>query len=165
MERQSSTSSYTLKTMTAHSMTLHFPIVVLSPLDDTFTPKQISLAGGEHIIIGRQTNERRVPTEENGLFNSKTLGRRQAEIWEEFGKIFIRDLGSTNGTRINGVRLSDRSVESDPHELVFNDVLQFGCDVYGDDNTTVIHHKVLAQAAPIFNRQQLEAYQQTLFGS
>ena len=73
--------------------------------------------------IGRQTNAKTVPGERNGYFDSKVLSRQHAEFWEENGKIFIRDVKSSNGTFINAERLSAEGVESDPFELKTDDIV------------------------------------------
>jgi hypothetical protein len=67
-----------------------FPALYLYPLNDSFVPKHISLAGGQRIKIGRQTNAKTVPAERNGFFDSKVLSRQHAEVWEEQGKVSTR---------------------------------------------------------------------------
>lgn len=99
------------------------PALYLYPLNETFVPKHISLVGGQRVKIGRQTNAKTVPGELNGYFDSKVLSRQHAEVWEEGGKIFIKDVKSSNGTFINSERLSAEGVESDPFELKTDDVV------------------------------------------
>ncbi|CAE6442915.1 unnamed protein product [Rhizoctonia solani] len=150
------------------------PALYLYPLNDTFVPKQIALAGGVRMKIGRQTNAKTVPGERNGYFDSKVLSRQHAEVWEENGKIFIKDVKSSNGTFINGDRLSAESVESEPCELKSEDIVEFGIDIVGEDNKTIIHHKVAtrvfvvltpedAQAAAREHHAHLQHQQQALF--
>ncbi|EKD01828.1 cell cycle arrest in response to pheromone-related protein [Trichosporon asahii var. asahii CBS 8904] len=79
--------------------------------------KMIHLPPGQK--IGRQTNNKTVPGERNAYFDSKVLSRTHAEIWEQNGK----DVKSSNGTFINGVRLSPEGVESDPYELKSEDMV------------------------------------------
>lgn len=118
-----------------------FPALYLYPLNNTFVPKHIALIGGQRVKIGRQTNAKTVPAERNGYFDSKVLSRQHAEVWEENGKvhssdliifcshlfsssqIFIKDVKSSNGTFINGERLSPEGVESDPFELKNDDIV------------------------------------------
>jgi hypothetical protein len=64
-----------------------FPALNLFPLNDSFVPKHIVLAGGQRVKIGRQTNAKTVPGEKNGYFDSKVLSRQHAEVWEEGGKV------------------------------------------------------------------------------
>ncbi|KAG8750023.1 hypothetical protein FRC11_010835 [Ceratobasidium sp. 423] len=150
------------------------PALYLYPLNDTFVPKQIALGGGVRVKIGRQTNAKTVPGERNGYFDSKVLSRQHAEVWEENGKIFIKDVKSSNGTFINGDRLSAESVESEPCELKSEDIVEFGIDIVGEDNKTIIHHKVAtrvfvvltpedAQAAAREHHAHLQHQQQALF--
>lgn len=119
---------------------LSFPALYLYPLNDTFVPKHIALIGGQRVKIGRQTNAKTVPAERNGYFDSKVLSRQHAEVWEDNGKvslfylsfslshslssqIFIKDVKSSNGTFINGERLSPEGVESEPFELKNDDIV------------------------------------------
>ncbi|KAG6888165.1 hypothetical protein C0995_010176 [Termitomyces sp. Mi166 len=131
------------------------PALYLYPLNDSFVPKHISLAHGQRVKIGRQTNAKTAPNEKNGYFDSKVLSRQHAEVWEEGGKIFIRDVKSSNGTFINGDRLSPEGVESDPNELKNDDIVEFGIDIVGDDNKTIIHHKVAARVVCVFTEQDM----------
>ncbi|WVF69585.1 hypothetical protein IAT40_004363 [Kwoniella sp. CBS 6097] len=122
-----------------------FPSLHLWPLQDTFVMKMIHLPEGQRIKIGRQTNNKTVPGERNAYFDSKVLSRLHAEIWEQGGKIFIKDVRSSNGTFINGERLSPESVESEPFELKSEDQVEFGIDIVSEDNRTIVHHKVAAK--------------------
>ncbi|KAG2355594.1 hypothetical protein BDR07DRAFT_1453736 [Suillus spraguei] len=113
-----------------------YPSLYLYPLNDTFIPKHISLHNGQRVKIGRQTNTKTIPGERNGYFDSKVLSRQHAEIWEVSGKIYIKDVKSSNGTFINGERLSPEG--------------EFGIDIIGEDNKTTIHHKVAARVMCVF---------------
>lgn len=42
---------------------------------------------GTRVKIGRQTNNKTVPGERNGYFDSKVLSRQHAEVWEENSKV------------------------------------------------------------------------------
>ncbi|RKP05371.1 SMAD/FHA domain-containing protein, partial [Thamnocephalis sphaerospora] len=66
--------------------------------------------------------------ETNGFFGNKVLSRSHAEIWSEGGKVYIKDVCSSNGTFINGTRLSSENQESRPFELRDGDRLDFGVD-------------------------------------
>ncbi|KAG8894635.1 hypothetical protein FRB99_001074, partial [Tulasnella sp. 403] len=133
-----------------------YPSLHLYPLNDSFVPKQISLAPQNgKVKIGRQTNAKTVPGERNGYFDSKVLSRQHAEIWEEGGKIFIRDVKSSNGTFINGERLSPEGVESESFELKTDDTVEFGIDIVGEDNKTIIHHKVAAKVIVVLTPEDL----------
>ncbi|KAG6019088.1 hypothetical protein E4U40_007435 [Claviceps sp. LM458 group G5] len=116
-------------------------------LNGTFERKTITVPyAPDSLKVGRQTNQRTVPTPTNGYFDSKVLSRQHAEIHaERNGKIFIRDVKSSNGTFVNGSRLSQENRESDPHELQTADHLELGIDIVSEDQKTVVHHKVAAR--------------------
>lgn len=122
-------------------------VLYLLSLNGTFERKTISVPTfPETLRIGRQTNAKTVPTPINGFFDSKVLSRQHAEIWaDRQGKIFIRDVKSSNGTFVNGTRLSPENRESDPHELQTGDHLELGIDIVSDDTKIVVHHKVAAK--------------------
>ncbi|GAA6062957.1 hypothetical protein JCM10212_005347 [Sporobolomyces blumeae] len=129
-----------------------FPALHLIPLNNTFVPKQVSLdPPGVKVKIGRQTNAKTVPNGTNGYFDSKVLSRAHAEVWSEEGKVFIKDVKSSNGTFINGERLSPESAESDVFELHTDDVVEFGIDILTDDTKTIVHHKVAAKVHLVMN--------------
>ncbi|KAK1921779.1 cell cycle arrest in response to pheromone-related protein [Papiliotrema laurentii] len=128
-----------------------FPSLHLWPIQDTFAMKMIHLPEGQRIKIGRQTNAKTVPGERNAYFDSKVLSRTHAEIWEQGGKIYIKDLKSSNGTFINNERLSPEGVESEPVEVKSEDIVEFGIDIVSEDNRTIVHHKVAAKVYCVFN--------------
>lgn len=154
---------------------LAFPALHLHPHNnDTFIPKQIALnPNGAKVKIGRQTNQKTVPNSLNGYFDSKVLSRAHAEVWTEDGKVtffflsgpfspiahlgvrphqvLIRDVKSSNGTFINGERLSTEGVESEAFELHTDDVVEFGIDIIADDNKSVVHHKVATKVFLVLN--------------
>ncbi|KAI5867465.1 hypothetical protein GGS23DRAFT_178995 [Durotheca rogersii] len=123
------------------------PVLYLLSLNGTFERKTISVPfSPDALKIGRQTNAKTVPTPINGFFDSKVLSRQHAEIWaDRQGKIWIRDVKSSNGTFVNGTRLSPENRESEPHELQAGDHLELGIDIVSEDQKTVVHHKVAAK--------------------
>lgn len=123
------------------------PMLYLLSLNGTFERKTISVPfSPDTLRIGRQTNAKTVPTSTNGFFDSKVLSRQHAEIWaDRQGKVWIRDVKSSNGTFVNGTRLSQENRESEPHELQTGDHLELGIDIVSEDQKTVVHHKVAAK--------------------
>lgn len=123
------------------------PVLYLLSLNGTFERKTIGVPfAPESLRIGRQTNQKTIPTATNGFFDSKVLSRQHAEIFaERNGKIYIRDVKSSNGTFVNGTRLSQENRESEPHELTTGDHLELGIDIVSEDQKTVVHHKVAAK--------------------
>lgn len=116
-------------------------------MNGTFERKAITVPFFPDVLrIGRQTNTKTVPTPSNGFFDSKVLSRQHAEIWaDRQGRIWIRDVKSSNGTFVNGDRLSGENKESDAHELKAQDILELGIDIVSEDQKTVVHHKVAAR--------------------
>ncbi len=65
---------------------------------------------GQNVLIGR-TRDAGLPLESN------TISRRHAEILRDpFGRWWIRDLGSRNGTHVNGARVTESVVK--PGDLI-----------------------------------------------
>ena len=122
-------------------------ILALQPLTGTFERKHIAVPFFPDVQkIGRQTNQKTIPAANNGYFDSKVLSRQHAEIWaDRNGKIWIRDVKSSNGTFVNGQRLSQENKESDPHELREADTLELGIDIVSEDQKSIVHHKVSAK--------------------
>jgi FHA domain len=122
-------------------------VLYLLPMNGTFERKTISVPFFPDVLrIGRQTNAKTLPTPLNGYFDSKVLSRQHAEIWaDRNGKIWIRDVKSSNGTFVNGQRLSAENRDSEPHELREGDILELGIDIVSEDQKTVVHHKVAAR--------------------
>lgn len=123
------------------------PVLYLLSMNGTFERKTISVPYyPDSLRIGRQTNAKTVPTPANGFFDSKVLSRQHAEIWaDRNGKVWIRDVKSSNGTFVNGARLSPENRDSEPHELQTQDHLELGIDIVSEDQKTVVHHKVAAK--------------------
>jgi len=122
--------------------------LMLQPLNHSFETKLIPLPYyPDTLRIGRQTNTKTLPNSTNGYFDSKVLSRQHAEVWAEpkTGKVWIRDVKSSNGTFVNGTRLSQENKDSDPHELRAEDILELGIDIFSEDNKSIIHHKVAAR--------------------
>lgn len=86
-------------------------------------------------------------------------------------QVFIKDVKSSNGTFINGERLSAESTESDVYELHTDDIVvrlasqfhssnslltsrslqEFGIDILTEDTKQVVHHKVAAKVHLVMN--------------
>lgn len=131
----------------AEPLTAGQPVLYLLSLNGTFERKTIQVPFyPETLRVGRQTNNKTIPTPLNGFFDSKVLSRQHAEIWaDRQGKIWIRDVKSSNGTFVNGTRLSPENRESEAHELQTSDHLELGIDIVSEDQKSVVHHKVAAK--------------------
>ncbi|KAH9921771.1 uncharacterized protein B0H18DRAFT_879916, partial [Fomitopsis serialis] len=80
-----------------------------------------------------------------------------AGVREEGGKIYIKDVKSSNGTFIDGDRLSPEGLESEPFKLKSEDIVEFGIDIVGEDNKTIIHQKVAARVLCALNDLDAQA--------
>ncbi|TFY52400.1 hypothetical protein EVG20_g10565 [Dentipellis fragilis] len=136
------------------------PALLLHSTNDTFPSTHTHLLPYQRVKIGRLTDTDAAPVSEPSdpsraiLFNFATVSRKHAEVWDEDGKIFIRDTGSSNGTFVNGERLSPEGEESQPFQLRTGDILVLGYDVV-DDNGVVVHGKVAARVVCAFTEQDI----------
>jgi hypothetical protein len=123
------------------------PVLYLIPINGSFERKKLHVPfQPDKIRLGRQTNMQTIPTAQNGYFDSKVLSRQHAEVWaDRSGKIWIRDTQSSNGTFVNSQRLSAEHMDSDPHEIREQDVLEMGIDIVGEDHKGIMHPKVAAR--------------------
>ena len=81
--------------------------------------------------VGRVVNPKAPAKFDNLLFDTKVLSRNHAEVFSDGnGRVFIRDLGSSNGTYINGFRLSMDGVPSEPFQLIVGQEL-VGSPLFG----------------------------------
>lgn len=80
--------------------------------------------------IGRSVDKMR-PSARNGLFHSPYLSRHHAAIKAERGKVVVEDLGSSNGTFVNGMSLK----AGEPWPLSDGDLVQFGSEDENADST------------------------------
>lgn len=115
--------------------------VILRPHNTNFHTRTLELRDKVRIRIGRQTSQKTSPTAYNGYFDSKVLSRQHAEIWCDKSRVYVKDVKSSNGTFVNGSRLSNECEESEPMELKSQDVIEFGIDIIGD-NGVIMYHKV-----------------------
>jgi pSer/pThr/pTyr-binding forkhead associated (FHA) protein len=60
-------------------------------------------------------------SESDVTLNDDRVSRRHALLWREAGVVYLRDLGSSNGTRVNG-----RRVSGDPVEVAWGSTLDLG---------------------------------------
>ncbi|KAG2187571.1 hypothetical protein INT44_005260 [Umbelopsis vinacea] len=109
--------------------------LLLISLHGSFQTKALELFESIHVKIGRQTSAKSAPSASNGFFDSKVLSRTHAEVWCERNKVFIRDVKSSNGTFINGIRLSPEGEESGSVELHNGDQVEFGIDIMNEDGS------------------------------
>src|SRR5712692_6383670 len=97
--------------------------------------------GNDCSVIGRSADaDIRLP--------SQVVSRHHAKIWCENGTYFIQDLGSSNGTLVNGKRIAGSQVLEDGDRLTMcNFGLAFQTDVPSPDDTPRIQERVEARAS------------------
>jgi pSer/pThr/pTyr-binding forkhead associated (FHA) protein len=98
------------------------PAPVLTAVPSAFDrpPAVLSLPNGQrielhegHYILGRHL-------ENDIVLNDTNVSRRHAEFVCAAGEVVVRDLGSTNGTKVNGVLITGEQL------LQHGDVVNFG---------------------------------------
>lgn len=132
--------------------------VILKPHNSNFQTRTLELKDKSRIKIGRQTSNKTAPTALNGYFDSKVLSRQHAEIFYDkhrvkrekkkrvtcfylcwsrtyTKKVYIKDVKSSNGTFVNGNRLSNEGEESMPCEIKSSDKIEFGIDIINDNGS------------------------------
>ncbi|KAI9354576.1 hypothetical protein DFJ73DRAFT_303848 [Zopfochytrium polystomum] len=73
-----------------------------------------------------------IPASDFIAFRSKVVSRTHAEMWvTPAGQLLFRDVGSSSGTFLNRVRLSQSGRESRPFTVKSGDVIQLGVDYQG----------------------------------
>ncbi|XP_058828235.1 sarcolemmal membrane-associated protein isoform X2 [Topomyia yanbarensis] len=112
-----------------------------------FNNRTLSLEPHQEVKVGRSVARNRV-SENNAIFDCKVLSRNHAVLWYSDGKFFVKDTGSSNGTFINNVRLSQTSTESEPYEVSSGDIVQFGVDVM--ENTRRETHGCIVATLKLF---------------
>lgn len=68
-------------------------------------------------------------------------------------QVWIKDLKSSNGTFLNGERLSSDGQDADAFELHNDDLVEFGIDIAGEDGTTIMHHRVSCKVQLILTEE------------
>jgi hypothetical protein len=123
------------------------PLLFLQPMNGTFENKVIYAPRYPEVLrMGRQTNMKTAPTRWNGWFDTKCVSRQHAELWSDLSEtVWIRDVKSSNGTFVNGIRLSPEGRESEPQPLRTGDILELAMDIVEpDDQKIILYHKISA---------------------
>ncbi|KAI9652034.1 MAG: hypothetical protein M1829_001979 [Trizodia sp. TS-e1964] len=66
-------------------------------------------------------------------FKSKVVSRKHCEFWNTSGQWYIKDVGSSSGTFLNHIRLSQPNNQSKPWVVNDGDILQLGIDFKGGE--------------------------------
>jgi hypothetical protein len=90
-------------------------------------------------------------------FVDPTLSRRHAEIFVEQGQCFIRDLGSANGTWVDGTHLEHEAVAIRPGQQVWLGHVPLGVTWEADGSATVMAQEVPADLKALIAQKQAQA--------
>ncbi|ODQ78291.1 hypothetical protein BABINDRAFT_27652, partial [Babjeviella inositovora NRRL Y-12698] len=103
-----------------------------------FSPVIRKIKEDKAIPIGRYTEKNRAAahapqgSSEAVVFKSKVVSRTHAQFFtSDQGVWYIKDLGSSSGTFLNHMRLSQANKDSMGHKLKDGDILQLGMDYRG----------------------------------
>ena len=88
-------------------------VFIIVTLEDADFHRQVELPSGAELVLGRDDNCS-LP------IGHRSLSRQHLRIAEDQGRWQVADLGSTNGARVNGVRIQV------PVPLAHGDVIQAG---------------------------------------
>jgi len=94
-------------------------------------------------------------------FTDPTLSRRHAEIFVEQGQAFIRDLGSANGTWVDGAHLGHDAVPLQPGQQVWLGHVQLGVTWEADGSATVMAQEVPPELKALIAAKQQAAQSMT----
>lgn len=99
-------------------------------------PKLLSLVPGQPVDLCRISAKQARSTNFNGYFEEKVLSRRHAKIWSEKEdteyQVYIQDIGSANGTFVDGERLAPDGQTSEPRRLFSESVIDFGVNIFDE---------------------------------
>ncbi|KAK2748119.1 hypothetical protein FQN57_001243 [Myotisia sp. PD_48] len=105
-----------------------------------FTPMTRSVSDDSSVIkVGRYSERDGIPTGESGPcsapigFKSKVVSRKHCEFSYTDGQWHIRDVGSSSGTFLNHMRLSQPNVPSRQYAVRDGDIVQLGIDFRGGE--------------------------------
>ncbi|CAI4641556.1 BAQ_1a_G0037080.mRNA.1.CDS.1 [Saccharomyces cerevisiae] len=116
------------------------------PVANSNSSSSSSLRGGKRVDSHTFSQVR----SDNGNFDSRVLSRNHALLSCDplTGKVYIRDLKSSNGTFINGQRIGSNDVE-----IKVGDVIDLGTDI----DTKIEHRKISATVEELFVQPLLES--------
>ena len=99
------------------------PVLVLAAGgSDVGSPRKDLLITDRHLRPGKEFVVGRHAPHVHGVVDHPTVSRRHARITREGSTLFVEDLDSSNGTRVNGVRLRPRTKQA----IGAGDALQLG---------------------------------------
>lgn len=114
--------------------------VTLVSLNDTFSSKYIHVPFyPDTCKLGRPTGAKVKPNSTNGYFDSRVLSRNHACMFVDphNGKLYIQDMGSSNGTFVNLEKIS-----AEPVQIQVGDTINLGFNIQVETNHKQISARV-----------------------
>jgi pSer/pThr/pTyr-binding forkhead associated (FHA) protein len=112
-------------------------LLVFASLNETFDKKTLTIPQYPQVLkLGRPNNAQKAPNLHNGYFDSRVISREHAELYIKYGKVFIRDCRSANGTFVNGTKILEEV------ELHQDDTVDLGIDIDNESNKNQLHRKI-----------------------
>eukprot|EP00116_Pleurobrachia_bachei_P005093 sb/3465355/ len=107
---------------------MKLPKIIFVPCPNSHRFERREIEVYEDVKVGRSVARTRT-SPDNAIFDCKVLSRSHAVMWYQDGHIWIKDTSSSNGTFVNGTRLSQGGEESEPCKIESGDKIQFGVNV------------------------------------
>jgi pSer/pThr/pTyr-binding forkhead associated (FHA) protein len=111
---------------------MHAENVRVAKLVNVDTHEEIMAVDREVVRIGRSSENDIV------LKNMPLASRRHAQVYQHRGSVYIEDLGSTNGTYVNGRRIHG-PVGLNNFDKIF--IGGFVCEYMAEDDRVVSHQR------------------------
>jgi hypothetical protein len=99
------------------------------------------------------------------LTDHGSVSRRHAEVWVENGQVYIRDLGSSNGTWVNGSAVGAHPVVLQPGQQIYVGYVPLGVTWQGPQGgATVMAQEMPAELRALMEqrKQQAQSHQSTV---
>ncbi len=109
----------------------------------------LSLTDGPSILIDKPILLFGRHEECDVQLNSKKVSRRHCCVAQVNDYLVVRDLGSTNGVRINGQRVAEGKLTPGDELQIGNFKYQVCGDVLGRSKDHPVHQEALVPAAPL----------------
>lgn len=115
---------------------------------------QVKLEGMGRVFAGRDPQACQL------AFMDPTLSRRHAEIYVEDGQTFIRDLGSANGTWVDGQQLGHHPAALRAGSQVWLGHVQLGCEFAIDGSKTAMATSIPPELKALIEARKAQQAQQ-----
>ncbi len=115
---------------------------------------QVKLEGMGRVFAGRDPQACQL------AFMDPTLSRRHAEIYIENGQTFIRDLGSANGTWVDGQQLGHQPAPLRAGSQIWLGHVQLGCEFAIDGSKTAMDTSIPPELKALIEARKAQQAQQ-----